>query len=69
MLRLKHELRKKGITNKEYADLLGVSEKTIGNKLNGTTEFIYSEIKRTKTLFPEYDLDYLFSDDSGTPAA
>jgi len=41
--------------------LLGVSEKTAYNKLQGITDFTLLEVKKvSKCLFPEYDFDYVF---------
>ncbi len=63
---LKAALDGKKITLKAYAAVLGVSEKTIWNKINEETPFTYPEVKKTKTeLLPEYDSDYLFSSDEG----
>ena len=59
---LKMLLRNKGISIKDYADFLGVSEKTAHNKLNGITQFTFQEVKKTKMLlFPQYDIMFLFS--------
>lgn len=59
---LKEALRTKGITLKSYAEFLGVTEKTLQNKLNGITEFTFSEVeKTTRILFTEFKWDYLFS--------
>ena len=38
---LKTVLYQKGISLRQYAQFLGVSEKTIQNKLNGITDFTY----------------------------
>ena len=58
---LKSILYRKNIAIKQYAEFLGVSEKTAQNKLQGITEFTYPEFKRTCTLLlPEYNADYLF---------
>ena len=63
MLNLESELAGKGITKKAYADFLGVCEKTVHNKLNGATEFLYPEVKRTADLlFPGMDITYLFTE-------
>lgn len=63
-LNLKSALRQKGISVKQYAEFLTVSEKTVQNKLNGVTDFTYHEFRKTCTiLFPEYNADYLFLDD------
>ncbi len=59
---LKNMLYRKNITIKQYADFLGISEKTAQNKLQGITAFTYPEFKKTCTLlFPEYNADYLFA--------
>lgn len=59
---LKNILYQKNIAVKQYAEFLGVSEKTAQNKLQGVTAFTYPEFKRTCTLLlPEYNADYLFA--------
>lgn len=58
---LKNILYQKSISIKQYADFLGVNEKTIQNKLKGNTDFTYSEfIKTCNILLPEYKADFLF---------
>lgn len=58
---LKDLLNSKNISLRSYAEFLGVSEKTIQNKINGNSDFLYSEVEKTKQLlFPEYELAYLF---------
>lgn len=58
---LKNELHKKGIALKSFAEFLGISDKTIQNKMNGTTAFSYPEVEKTnRILFPEFNLEYLF---------
>lgn len=54
-------LKRKGITNKTYADYLGISEKTVWNKLQGKTEFTLGEALKTCVLMPEYKMDYIFT--------
>lgn len=62
---LKTVLYQKGISIKQYAEFLGVSEKTAQNKVKGITDFTYPEYKKTCTLlFPEYNGAYLFAEDS-----
>lgn len=59
---LRQALADKGITMKAYAEFLGVTEKTLQNKMNGVTEFTYGEVERTsKFLLPQYKIDYLFA--------
>lgn len=61
---LKNALSQKKISIKAYSEFLGVSEKTIQNKMNGTTVFTYPEFKKTCSfLLPEYNADYLFDSD------
>lgn len=45
MLRLKRVLEAKGITMKGSAELLGISEKTLYNKIVGASKFTYGEVK------------------------
>lgn len=62
MSRISEALSKKEIGVKVLAQVLGVSEKTAWNKVNGRSEFTFSEAMKTKkSLLPEYDLEYLFS--------
>ena len=54
-------LNKKKITMKAYAEFLGVSEKTVQNKVYGRTEFTLGEAMKTCSFIaPEYKLDFLF---------
>lgn len=58
---LKYALKQKNISIKKYAEFLEINEKTVQNKLNGTTDFTYREFKKTcNFLFPEYNADFLF---------
>lgn len=55
-------LNEKKITMKAYAEFLGVSEKTIQNKIQGKTEFSLSEATKTCGIIcPEYKMDYVFA--------
>lgn len=58
---LKKALDNKGISMKAYASILGISQKTLWNKINEETAFTYPEVRATKKeVLPEYDPDYLF---------
>ena len=49
------ELRRKNITNKAVAEVINASEKSVVNKLNGTTEFTISEAMAINVnLLPEF---------------
>ena len=61
MKNLKEALYHKNITDKAVAEMLGVTEKTLRNKMQGVTEFTWTEIQKIKLLFPEYEFTYLFA--------
>ena len=42
-LRLKFELMKKGYTIELFAKKIGMAEKTLRNKINGSTDFLWRE--------------------------
>ena len=64
------ELRRKNITNKAVGELIGASEKTVVNKLNGTSEFTVSEaVAINVNLLPEFRLAYLCADTADTRSA
>ncbi len=58
---LKSALHRKNITIKQYAEFLGVGEKTVQNKLHGVSAFTYPEFRKTCALLFEYNADYLFA--------
>ena len=59
---LRMALRQKGISVKQYAEVLGIGEKTVQNKLTVKTDFTYPEFRKTCTLLFEYNADYLFAE-------
>lgn len=58
------EIRKsKGVTLVDIADLLQVDYRTVRSKINGVTDFSFGEtVAIKKAFFPEYELEYLFSE-------
>lgn len=62
-------LSDKKITMKGYAEFLGISEKTVQNKIYGRTEFTLGEAMKTCSyICPEYKMDFVFErvqEDSG----
>lgn len=59
---LNYELRRKNITQNAVARMLGVTDKTLTNKLNGTTAFTVEEaFSIKKNLLPEFTMEYLFA--------
>lgn len=55
-------LKAEGITQKDYALVLGISEKSVTNKISGETEFTYSEFKKTVLLLRKYSAEFLFEE-------
>lgn len=59
--KLLNEIAKKGITRKSLANRIGVTEKTLFNKLNGRSDFTFTELKKIRNIVaPEYNLEKLF---------
>ena len=60
------EIRKsKDITLVDIADLLGVDYRTVRSKIDGVSVFKFGEtVAIKKAFFPEYELEYLFSERS-----
>ena len=56
---LRRTLDSKGISTRKYAEALNVSEKTVFNKIQGTSELTYGEIRKTMIICPEYNMDWL----------
>lgn len=57
---LKTAIQDRSMTLKAFADFLGISEKTLQNKLNGVTEFSLGEAEKIELLFQKYKREYLF---------
>lgn len=58
---LEAEMVREGISRKDVAELLGVSDRTIYSRINGKSEWTYGEcIMIKENLFPDLTLDYLF---------
>ncbi|QHI72870.1 XRE family transcriptional regulator [Aminipila terrae] len=54
-------MQTKNVTRADLLELLNVSEKTLRNKISGTTDFTWSEAKKIRnTFFPDQDYDKLF---------
>lgn len=61
---LANALRTKKITQSAVARTLGVTDKTLTNKLNGVTSFTVDEaFIINKNFLPEFTMDYLFATD------
>lgn len=59
---LRRELERKNIAIVAVARLIGCSDKTVWNKLNGATDFTVAEaVTINDTLLPEFNFGYLFT--------
>ena len=55
------EMTKHGITQKDIAVLIGKTQKTVSQKLNGKIDFYMDEIIKIRNLLdPELSIEYLF---------
>ncbi|PWJ27949.1 hypothetical protein A8806_110124 [Faecalicatena orotica] len=61
---LKGEMVKNGITVRELALKIGITERGLRNKINGKTSFSWDEVLKIKTeAFPDALLEELFQKD------
>ena len=60
---LEKAMEEKDMTRTHLAAILGVDIKSITNKMSGTTEWKWSEVKKIRELFPKYKLDWLFKEE------
>lgn len=59
---LRAAMTAKKVSASALARLIGTTEKTLNNKINGITDFTLPEALSIKSnIFPEYDLCYLFA--------
>ena len=56
---LEAELKRRGMTNREYGEEIGLSPSGVSIRLNGKTDFTLSEMLKTKRLLNK-SLDELF---------
>lgn len=57
---MKAEMKREGITQRQVAELLGMSTNNLSMKLNGRVPMTVSEATRIRDeFFPEATLDYL----------
>ena len=58
---LEYRMKQESISRVELQNLLGVSEKTVRNKLSGETDFSWEEVRKIRnTYFPKEDFVKLF---------
>lgn len=62
---LRGEMVKAGISVAKLAEKIGISEKSLRNKLNGTTDFTWPEAKTIRKIVnPNADMEELFKVDA-----
>lgn len=65
MRNLEQAMKRFGVTVYDLQETMNCSEKTVRNKMNGITDFSYSEVKKIRdNLFPGMSIEFLFKDDS-----
>lgn len=62
---LKSEMVKVNISVKDLAFKIGITERSLRNKINGVTEFSWSEVLKIKNIVaPNLSLEELFKKDN-----
>lgn len=70
MRNLRAEMERYGVTVADIQKILGCSEKTVRNKINGETDFTLPEAFKIKNeFFKGYTLEYLFAAEEGQKSA
>lgn len=59
---LKLEMQKSNISMTRLAEIIGISQGALRNKIYGRTEFLLCEVKKIASVFPEVTVDYLFEE-------
>lgn len=58
---LEYRMKQENISRADIQNLLGVSEKTVRNKLSGETDFTWGEVRKIRNkFFPKDDFNKLF---------
>ena len=56
------EIKRIGITNKDFAEKVKINPVTFSRKLNGKVDFTLSEMKKIAEVNLEFTLEYLFEE-------
>lgn len=61
LIYLEHRMKQEKVSREDIRKLLGVSEKTVRNKLSGRTDLTWNEARKIRrTFFPADDYEKLF---------
>lgn len=64
-INLKAEMVRHGVNDADVAKLIGVSDRTFRNKINGKSEFgVKQAMQIRRKFFPDLDIEYLFGENS-----
>ena len=65
-MNLKAEMVRNGLTVKDISTHLNITDKSLRNKLSGSSDFTLSQAYKIKTVFfPKLSTDYLFETNQG----
>lgn len=58
---LEYRMKQENVSRADIQELLGVSEKTVRNKISGETDFTWEEARKVRNnFFPKDDFNELF---------
>ena len=58
---LEYRMKQENVSRADIQELLGVSEKTVRNKISGETDFTWEEARKVgNSFFPKDDFNELF---------
>lgn len=58
---LEYRMKQENVSRADIQELLGVSEKTVRNKISGETDFTWEEARKVRnSFFPKDDFNELF---------
>lgn len=61
MRNIEKEMRRYNVTYFDIQEVMNCTEKTVRNKMQGVTDFTYSEVRNIRDkLFPGMSIEYLF---------
>lgn len=60
---LKRVMEEGSVSTRQLSLILGISEKSVYNKITGASELTLSEARKIMDVFPQYSMDYLFADE------
>lgn len=61
MAYLEYRMKQEKVSREDIQNLLGVSERTVRNKLSGETDFTWNEVRKIhERFFPSDDYEKLF---------